>query len=132
MCQVGDIILVDHYSDNGKTLSKHSFVVIDDNNGTIEGMSYDMICNVLSSFKSEKQKRRKLSYPGNFPIAHDDTVTNPHNSKSGYVKLDQLYYFKKDKLQFRTIGTMNPDILELLFEFLEESDFEIFDIVDNL
>ena len=64
MCQVGDIILVDHYSDNGKTLSKHSFVVIDDNNGTIEGMSYDMICNVLSSFKSEEQKRRKLSYPG--------------------------------------------------------------------
>ena len=132
MCQVGDIILVDHYNDNGKTLNKHSFVVIDDNNGTIEGMSYDMICNVLSSFKSEEQKRRKLSYPGNFPIANDDTVTNPHNSKSGYVKMDQLYYFKKDKLQFIIIGSMKPDILELLLEFLEESEFEIFDIIDNL
>lgn len=132
MCQVGDIILVDHYNDNGKTLNKHSFVVIDDNNGTIEGMSYDMICNVLSSFKSEEQKRRKLSHQGNFPIANDDSMTNPHNSKSGYVKMDQLYYFKKDKLQFRIIGSMKPDILELLLEFLEESDFEIFDIIDNL
>ena len=132
MCQVGDIILINSYMDNGNNLNRHSFVVIDDRNGTIEGLPYDMICNVLSSFKSESHKQIKLSYPGNFPISHNDTETNPHNSKDGYIKMDQLYYFRKDNLQYRVIGSVKEEILELLFEFLEESDFELFDIIDNL
>jgi co-chaperonin GroES (HSP10) len=30
MCKIGDIILVNKYKDNGKTLKRHSFVVIND------------------------------------------------------------------------------------------------------
>lgn len=60
MCKIGDIILVEKYKDRGKTLGRHSFVVIDDQDGEIHGLPYDMICNVFSSFKDEEQKKRKF------------------------------------------------------------------------
>ena len=132
MCKVGDIILVKKYKSENKILGKHSFVVINDNNGTIEGMPYDMVCNVLSSFKDDEQKERKLSYPGNFPIANEDTITNPDNGKSGYVKTDQLYFFNKDTIDYKVIGIIDPDIFNLLIEFINQSDFDLVAITDNL
>ena len=71
-------------------------------------------------------------FGSNFPVSNDDTVTNPDNGGSGYIKADQLYYFSKEKIDYRVIGYINPDILDLLFEFIEESDFEIVNITDNL
>lgn len=132
MCKIGDIILVEQYADKGMTLSRHSFVVIEDKDGVVEGLPYDMICNVLSSFKNANQKQRKLSYSGNFPISNNDTVTNPNNGLDGYIKTDQLYYFNKDKIQYRNIGYIHPEILELVFQYMEESDFDIVRITDNL
>ena len=38
MCQIGDIILVQKYKDRGQDLSRHSFVVISDENGEIQGL----------------------------------------------------------------------------------------------
>lgn len=132
MCQIGDIILVQKYKDHGQDLSRHSFVVISDENEEIQGLTYDFIANVLSSFKSDTQRERKLKYPGNFPIDSSDTETNPHNNKSGYVKADQLYYFAKDKLSYTVIGTMKPDVFNELMNFIENSDFDFEDIIDNL
>lgn len=132
MCKIGDIILVDNYKDNGCNLNKHSFIVIEDENGTIEGVPYDFICNIMSSFKNDEQKLRKLRYPGNFPISHNDTVTDPHNTKDGFVKTDQLYYFKKDNINFKVIGNVIPEVLDMIFDFIENSDFEFSHIIDNL
>lgn len=132
MCKVGDIIVIDSYKDHNKVISKHSFIVISDEGGKIEGCSYDFIANVLSSFKNDAQKERKLSYPGNFPITHDDVDTDPNNGKDGFVKADQLYYFNKENISYTVIGTINPDVFALLLEFVENSDFDIIDIVDNL
>lgn len=132
MCKIGDIIIVNGYKDNGNTIPSHSFVVVSDENGKIQGLSYDFVANVLSSFKNERQKNRKLSYPGNFPISSDDTITDPHNNRNGFVKSDQMYYFAKDKISYKVIGYMKPDIFDLLIEFIEESDFDISDIIDNL
>lgn len=67
MCNIGDIILINNYNDNGKILHRHSFVVIDDEGGEIMGLPYDFVANVLSSFKDNIQRQRKLSYDGNFP-----------------------------------------------------------------
>lgn len=132
MCRVGDIILVNSYKDGKKKLKRHSFIVIDDEGGKIQGLPYDFIANVLSSFKDDNQRERKLSYEGNFPISHNDTNTTPDNGKDGFVKADQLYYFNKENLSYTVIGTVNVEIFNLLMTFIEESDFEIFDIVDNL
>ena len=132
MCQIGDIIIINQYKDKDSIISKHSFVVIDDENGTIQGLPYDFVANALSSFKNPKQKKRKLSYPGNFAITSNDTVTNPHNNKDGYIKADQLYYFAKDKISYRVIGQIKEDVFNDLIEFIENSDFQLLDIVDNL
>jgi len=132
MCKIGDIILIKTYKDGKNNLGRHSFIVIDDRKDFIEGLPYDMICNVLSSFKNDEQKKRKLGYEGNFPISHDDTITDPHNGNNGYVKADQLYYFNKDKIDYQVIGNVLPEILNLLFEFISESNFPIVEIIDNL
>ncbi len=70
MCKIGDIILIERYKDREKTLGRHSFVVVDDKDGEIQGLPYDIICNVFSSFKSEEQKKRKLSYSGNYSTGY--------------------------------------------------------------
>jgi len=94
MCNVGDIILVDGYKHAGRDLSKHSFVVLDNDAGSIQGLDYTIVCNVLSSFKSDKQKAKKLSYPGNFEITHDDIAVSSGNTKDGFIKTEQFYYLK--------------------------------------
>lgn len=132
MCKIRDIILVDKFKSEGSNVGRHSFVVISDENGVIQGMPYDMVCNVLSSFKSIEQRKRKLSYPGNFPISVED-VNIPHgNSKSGFIKADQFYYFEKDKISYRVIGRMEPDAFDELIEFINNADYDIIHITDNL
>ena len=99
MCTAGDIILIQSYRHKEHTLSRHSFVVLSTESDTIEGLNYDFVCNVLSSFKSEQQKTKKLNYPGNFEITYSDSSVPHGNIKDGYVKAEQLYYFN------RTTGT---------------------------
>ena len=132
MCCLGDIIIIDKYKHGDVDISKHSFVVIDDESGEIHGFPYDFVANVLSSFKGKDQKRHKLSYPGNFAISHNDTVTNPHNNKDGYIKADQLYYFNKDKISYTVVRSINVESFNKLMEYIEKSDFDLLDITDNL
>lgn len=132
MCKVGDIIIINNYEDNGRILNKHSFVVLDDEDGEIQGLAYDMVCNVMSSFKDEEQKKRKLKYPGNFVVTSNDKKTNPDNGKEGYIKAEQLYYFIKEKIDFQVIGSMNKESLEKLIRFIEGLDIDIKEIIDNL
>ena len=132
MCQVGDIIVIQKCKDRGNILSRHSFVVIDDEEGRIEGISYDFIANVMSSFKTDDQRKRKLNYLGNFPIVFDDRIIENDNGLDGYIKTYQLYYFQKSNIEYQVIGSLKPDIFNLIIEFINESDFPIEDIIDNL
>jgi hypothetical protein len=132
MCKVGDIILIDSYKHGDTTPPRHSFIVISDKNGEIEGVSYDMMCNVLSSIKDPAQRARKLSYPGNYEIKNSDTVTNPNNGKDGFVKTDQLYLFRKDNISFRVIGSVSFEAMERLLSFINSSNIPIEIIKDNL
>lgn len=132
MCKVGDIIVVDCYKTHGTTLPHHSFIVLNDENGTIRGLDYNIVGLVMSSFHSEDHKKKKMSYPGNFPIVSDDKDVEVGNVKSGYVKTEQFYYFDKDKISYKIIGILKKDIFNLLIEFIEESDLPIEQITDNL
>lgn len=132
MCKVGDIIIVKKYKDNGVNLNKHSFVILDDEGGEIQGLSYDLVCNVMSSFKDEKQKKKKLKYPGNFPISHNDTKTNPDDGKDGYIKSEQFYYFNKEKIEYIVIGSMKEEVFDALVEFIEKLEIPIEEVIDNL
>lgn len=132
MCKTGDIILVDNYIDNGSNLCHHSFVVINDEAGQIQGLDYDFICNVMSSFKSEAQRIKKLSYPGNFEILHTDTIVDKGNDRDGFIKAEQFYYFNKEKISFIIIGRMTEDAFNELIEFIKDLKIEIKQVVDNL
>lgn len=132
MCKLRDIILIDNYVSEGTPLNRHSFVVIDEVGDEIQGVPYDFVCNVMSSFKNETQKARKLSYPGNFPITASDAPVSGGNGKDGYIKADQFYYFNKSKIDYTVIGSVNIDVFDELLNFIENGDFEIASITDNL
>jgi hypothetical protein len=133
VCRVGDIILIRNYQSQGVKLGQHSFIVIADEPGEIRGLSYDIICNVMSSFKNEEQRKKKLKFPGNFPISHDDSKIKNNDGIDGFVKAEQLYYFKKDKIDYIVIGKIKEDIFNLLLDFIEtELDVSLEDITDNL
>lgn len=136
MCKKGDIILIKEYKDGENVLSRHSFVVIDDEGGRVCGLDYDFVALVMSSFKDEQQRKRKLEYPGNFEITAADEQMQPWaNGKDGYIKAEQFYYFEKPKLNFRVIGSLTEDTWDALVDFIEELStrgVEIKQILDNL
>lgn len=132
MCEVGDIILVKNYNRDGARLNRHSFVVLNDEAGQIQGLDYDIICNVMSSFKDEAQRKKKLSYPGNFPVTPDDSNIINSNFKDGYIKAEQFYYFNKENTDFVVIGSMKEEIFDLLIKFIEDLNIDIEMIIDNL
>ena len=69
MCKLGDIIVVNKYiGEDGKEIGKHSFIVIDDNPDCIRGLDYSHVTTVISSFKNEEQRKRKLNYKENLEI----------------------------------------------------------------
>ena len=97
MCRRGDIIRINSYiSEDGMEMKRHSFIVIEDEGGTISGLSYDLVASVMSSIKDERHKQKKLKYIENILITQNDRSGNPENGKEAFIKADQLYYFKKN------------------------------------
>lgn len=132
MCKVGDIILIESYKHNPNQLPKHSFIVIDDKKGKIAGLEYDFIANVMSSVKSEEQKKRKLLFPGNMEVLSSDQIVPNGNGKDAYVKAEQFYFFEKSKIKYKLIGNVTEEFLNELMDFIESLDIEIERILDNL
>lgn len=131
MCKVGDIIVVKNYVSQGREISKHSFVVLSTEKGEIQGLDYDLVCNVMSSFHSEEQRKKKLKYPGNFEYSSDsENIKNGHG-KDGYIKAEQFYYFDRSKTDFYVLGNVTPELFQALIEFINQlTDIEV--IIDNL
>lgn len=125
MCKVGDIIVVEKYiSEDGKEMSKHSFVVIDDNPDNIKGLNYSFVSNVMSSFKYEQHKRKKLRYEENVGVTSEDIESDYINGKEGYIKADQLYYFDKNNIEYYVLASVNPDLLDELIRIIVKLEVE--------
>ena len=131
MCKIGDIILVKKYVSHGVELGKHSFVVLNADNGEIQGLPYDLVCNVMSSFHSEEHKERKLRFQGNIQVSKDDVNVLNGNSKEGFIKADQLYYFKRAELDYLVIGSISIDLYLQLINYINQLS-KIEEVVDNL
>lgn len=116
MCKLGDIIVVNNYiREDGMVIGKHSFIVVNDKPDFIEGLGYDLVTNVMSSFKNEEQKNRKLRFMENIEIISDDIISNKNiNKKSGFVKADQLIYFDKSKIDYYVLGHISDELLDEL------------------
>ncbi len=125
MCKVGDIIVVEEYiGEDGVKLPRHSFVVVDDNANEISGLKYDFVANVMSSFKNDKHKAKKLRYKENLGITSDDIISNTKNGKDGYIKADQLHYFKKKKLKYYVFASINDELLDELIRLIIQLEVE--------
>lgn len=115
MCKLGDIIVVDKYiSHDGIEMNRHSFVVISDKPGFVEGVSYDLVASVMSSFKNEEQKFKKLKFEENLEVVSDDIISDSKNTKNGFIKADQLNYFDKSKIKYYVLGHISEDLLDEL------------------
>ena len=136
MCKVGDIIVVNKYiAENRKEIGRHSFVVIDDNPDSICGLDYTMVTTVISSFKSEKQRKKKLSYMENVEVVEFKKNGKTRKfAKPSYIKADKLFYFDKNKLDYYVFGRISEDLLAELIKiivFLSKED-KLVIVNDNL
>lgn len=126
MCTIGEIIVIEHYTSvDHHRINKHSFVVISDEKGIIQGLEFDFIASVMSSFKGQSHKEKKLRFKENFHLKNKDKqMYASSNEKEGYLKLDQLHFFKKETIKFYCIGKINDDILQNIKEILDELNQE--------
>lgn len=125
MCKIGDIIVIDKYiGDDGKEVNRHSFVVIDDEHGEISGLQYDLVTNVMSSFKDENHKKKKLRFKENVKIEGEDIISPIKNDKSGFIKADQLIYFNKNKINYYVFGHIDNELLDELIRIIVELKIE--------
>lgn len=121
MCQIGDIILVYNPKRFKKPIGMHSFVVLDDSQGTIRGMDFDFIGLLMSSMDTEEKHERLMKYDANFPISPEEQdINDGGNGKKACIKSDQFYYFNKDCIKYKVLGRLDEDIFNLLIEFIEE------------
>ena len=103
MCKVGDIIVVNKYiAENRKEIGRHSFVVIDDNPDSICGLDYTMVTTVISSFKSEKQRKKKLSYMENVQIVEEKFIKQ--ENLPNHLTLKLINYFILIKTNWTTMS----------------------------
>lgn len=123
MCKVGDILLI-YNAKNGRYVGKHPFIVLDDSAGKVSGVyGYDFIGLLISSANTEEKKERLKSFEGNFPITPDDKVMDDaykSDNMDAYIKADQFFYFDKSKIKYMKIGSLSPDIFNLIIEFIQE------------
>ena len=121
MCQIGDIILVYNPKRFNKAIGMHSFVVLDDSQGSIRGVDFDFIGLLMSSMDTDEKHDKLMQYDGNFSITPDEQdIDNRGNGKRACIKAEQFYYFNKNKIKYKVIGKLEKDIFNLLIEFIQE------------
>ena len=111
MCRPGDIIVVNNFKDElGSYVDKHSFIVIDNK-------KY-ITSNMMCSFKDIYQKEKKLKYYGNYEIDSNYINGNSINTKDGYIKINKLYYFDKDKTNYKVIAHIDIRLLSKIYKYM--------------
>lgn len=119
MCKIGDIIVVEKFKDeNQNTVSKHSFIVIDDKSNSIHGLNYDLVANMMCSFHSFRHKNKKLKYIQNLLVKSGQAYGDNINGKEGYIKINKVYYFKKNKIKYYVLAHLDGEVLKELFHII--------------
>ncbi len=119
MCKLGDVIIVKEFKDeNGEIVPRHSFVVINDEPDYVEGFRYDFVCNMLCSFHDENHKKKKLKFKQNLAVKEEKISGENINSKEGFIKADKLYYFDKNKIEYKVIAHMDSELLDELVQLI--------------
>lgn len=135
MCKIGDILLIYDAKVNGKRVGPHQFIVLNDEFGEIQGMSYDVLATILSSMTTEKKQAKYERFPGNLSIMPDDRNVINDNNAPAFTKLDQFFYFSLKTMKYKVIGTINDDIMDLIYDYISElqaKGIKFYNITENL
>lgn len=121
MCKLGDVIIIKEFkNENNEIVKKHSFVVISDEKDIVESLEYDFVSNMMCSFHDEFHKRKKAKFKCNLTINEEFVEGKKINNKEGYIKADQLYYFKKENIEYKVIAHMSEELLEKIKKLIVE------------
>ena len=121
MCKLGDVIIIKEFkNENDEIVSRHSFVVINDEPDFVEGFKYDFVSNMLCSFHDENHKNKKLKFKENMPVKENKISGERINDKEGYIKADQLYYFDKNTIEYKVIAHLDNELLGELVQLILE------------
>lgn len=119
MCKLGDIVVINNFkNENNEDILKHSFVIINDEADYLNGLRYDFVANMMCSFHNERHKKKKLKHKSNLPIKEKMISGKRLNSKEGYIKADQLYYFDKKKIKYHVIAHIDENLLDELVKLI--------------
>ena len=125
MCKLGDIIVINKFKDKqGNIITRHSFVVINDEHGQIEGYDYDFVSSVMGSFHDSKHKKHKLSIGSNLEIKSNQIIGDNLNNKEGYIRADDLFYFNKKKIKYKVIAHMDSELLDDLVQLIIKLNYK--------
>lgn len=136
MCQIGDLIMIEKYiGDDGVEVGRHTFVVLSEDANVIKGLSFDLVGTPMSSIKNKKQ-REKIERNHKLMIIKTNDQNGMPASKyeESFIKAHLMYYFKKDKLKYKNLGSLNVETymeLQSKLQELDESD-EIEQVITNL
>lgn len=128
----GDLIVIAEYitPDNVK-LEQHTFVVLSTIKGTILSaeidlnleLKFDLTAVVMSSIKNQAHKDSvKRHYPKSMIVEINDAQISNGNKKDGFIKADQLYYFKQKDITYKYIGRLENSTLKQLYKLLQIND----------
>lgn len=135
MCKIGDIIGVKNFiGQDNQNIGFHYFIVVSEEKGKILGLDFDIVGTVMSSFKNNDQRNKKIRYKENLEIMESDFDLSGRPKKSGFVKADQLFYFNKKKSNYYVVGQVDGDVLLKLLDrigYLDEHD-KLFINIKNL
>lgn len=124
MCKIGDILLIYNAKNNHKPVGMHPFLVLDDTDGKVSGVyDYDFIGLLLTSADTVEKKEQVRKYDGNFPVSPEDKIMDDpkySDNRYSYVEADNFFYFDKTQIKYKHIGTIEPDIHNLILEFIYE------------
>lgn len=126
---IGDVIVIKKYiSPDNIELKQHSFIVVNNQAGKISGveinlnleLGFDLVATVMSSIKSKEHKDKiKSFYPKNMIIQFNDTQIKNGNKQDGFIKVNQLYYFQRNNIEYIKIGKLNKQTLNKLLELIQ-------------
>lgn len=124
MCKIGDIIKIEKYiGDDGVEVSRHTFVVLDDEGGKIKGLLFDFVASPMSSIKDDTQREKVANDPNLLIINTNDQNGMPASDyEEGFVKLKLMYYFKKKDIDYKVLGSLNIETYLQVIKQLQEID----------
>ncbi len=122
MCQIGDLIRIESYiGDDGAAVARHTFVVLSTEGDKIRGLSFDLVASPMSSIKTEKQRKKVEKDKGLMIIRTNDQNGMPASDyEESFIKAKLLYYFDKDRIDYKVLGALNIATFIELQEKLKE------------